>query len=173
MCNLTPPNVNCDAGCPQIQENYLHGALVTLSAQAAADADFAGWVGACAGANPNAVCQLTMDASKVTTATFNLQRHLLRLTKNGSGNVNLNPPNVDCGAGCAVREETYDHGTVVTLTAQADTGFSFTGWGEACAGFAANPVCVLTMDVAKNATANFTVRSFQLSVGKCLRQAAC
>jgi uncharacterized repeat protein (TIGR02543 family) len=42
----------------------------------------------------------------------------------------------------------------VTLTASADTGSTFTGWGGACSGTAN---CVVTMDAAKTVTATFTL----------------
>jgi hypothetical protein len=41
---------------------------------------------------------------------------------------------------------------VVTLTALAEPGSTFMGWGGACSGIA---TCTLTMDVAKEVTARF------------------
>jgi len=161
--NSDDGGIDCGATC---SANYASGTVVTLNAQAESGSNFAGWRGDCAAANPNASCQLAIDAAKVATATFNLNRYVLRLAKTGGGLVNLTPPNADCGAACTVLEETYDHGTAVTLTAQADVGFAFTGWGDACAAFGTNPICVVTMDAAKNAAASFAVRKLQLWVIK-------
>jgi len=68
----------------------------------------------------------------------------------GSGSVTSTPAGIVCGDDCS---ESYDYGTVVTLTATANTGSTFTGWGGACSGTAD---CVVTMDAAKSVTATFT-----------------
>jgi hypothetical protein len=44
--------------------------------------------------------------------------------------------------------------TQVTLTAVPTAGFAFTGWAGAC-GSAAQPLCMVTMDAAKEASAQF------------------
>jgi len=51
----------------------------------------------------------------------------LTVTKqgNGTGAVTSDPPGIDCGADCT---ESYDNGTVVTLTANPDPGSVFAGW---------------------------------------------
>ena len=52
----------------------------------------------------------------------------------------------------------YDYNTSVTLTAAAATGSTFTGWsGAGCSGTGA---CTVTMDAAKNVTANFTLKTY-------------
>ncbi len=56
----------------------------------------------------------------------------LTVGKNGSGTVTSAPAGIDCGATCSA---TYAPGTVVTLTAVAASGSTFTGWsGGGCAG---------------------------------------
>ncbi len=52
---------------------------------------------------------------------------------------------------------------VVTLTATADAGSSFSGWTGACAG---NDVCQVTMDAAKAVTATFALNHYPLTVAK-------
>ncbi len=90
-----------------------------------------------------------MDADKTCTATFTLI-HTLSVSKQGtgSGTVTSNPPGISCGTDCS---EVYNYGTVVTLTATADTGSTFTGWSG-------DPDCsdgVVTMDADKTCTATF------------------
>jgi uncharacterized repeat protein (TIGR02543 family) len=68
----------------------------------------------------------------------------------GTGTVTSNPAGIDCGADCG---ESYPIGTVVTLSATADAGSTFTGWSGACTGTAAS--CAVTMDAAQTATAAF------------------
>jgi RHS repeat-associated protein len=71
----------------------------------------------------------------------------------GSGTVTSAPAGINCGADCA---ENYTSGTVVTLTAAASTGSTFSGWSGACTG---TGTCVVTMDAAKSVSANFTLNT--------------
>ena len=50
-------------------QTYAPGAIVTLTARAAAGSGFTGWGGACAGAG-TADCVVTMSAARAVTATF-------------------------------------------------------------------------------------------------------
>ncbi|MBI5756759.1 MAG: hypothetical protein HZA12_07525, partial [Nitrospirae bacterium] len=57
---------------------------------------------------------------------------------------------IDCGTDCT---EAYNSGTVVTLTATADTGSTFSGWsGGGCTGTSA---CTITMTADTSITATF------------------
>ncbi len=67
----------------------------------------------------------------------------------GSGTVTSVPEGISCGLDCS---HTYESGTVVTLTAVADTGSTFAGWGGDCLGTGS---CVITMDQAYAVTASF------------------
>ncbi|MCZ7624917.1 MAG: hypothetical protein M5R38_02920 [Candidatus Methylomirabilis sp.] len=77
---------------------------------------------------------ITVSVLSTTTSGFlvainyggsNLQ-HTLSVTKSGNGTVRTDLPGIDCGPDC---EEHYESGTVVNLTAVADTGWLFAGWG--------------------------------------------
>lgn len=68
----------------------------------------------------------------------------LQVTGNGSGTVEQSPEG-----------DRLEHGTVLTLTAMADTGSSFTGWSGDVVG-TDNPVA-LTMSMDKAVTATFTL----------------
>ena len=76
----------------------------------------------------------------------------------GSGSVNVNPPNVTCSppsttdADC---RQVFGSSTSVTLTATADGGSSFAGWGGVCAAEGTNATCTRTIDAARSATATF------------------
>ena len=100
---------------------------------------------------------MTIGVPTTTTATFNLNRYLLRVTRtNGGGTVNFTPPNEIAGVGCTVLDQTYDHGTLVMLTAQADSNAGFMAAGVGPAQRAnQNLVCQVPMDVAKEVTAAF------------------
>jgi len=71
---------------------------------------------------------------------------------NGTGTVTSAPAGIDCGLDCS---EDYTTNTVVTLTATADPGSTFTYWSDLDC-LDANP-CVVTMDSAKSITAMFRI----------------
>jgi len=77
--------------------------------------------------------------------------HTLTVTKAGagSGTVTSSPVGISCGATCSAQ---FVHGTVVTLTATAATGSSFSGWGGACSG---TGTCTVSMDQDRAVTATF------------------
>ena len=59
----------------------------------------------------------------------------------GSGRVTSSPAGINCGSSCG---HAYDVGTLVTLTATPDNGWTFAGWsGGVCAGTGS---CVITLD---------------------------
>jgi endo-1,4-beta-xylanase len=72
------------------------------------------------------------------------------LAGDGAGVVTSIPAGIDCGVTCTVE---FTEGSVVTLTATAETGSTFTGWsGEGCSG---SGTCVVTMSQARHVTATF------------------
>ena len=121
---------------------YPAGMLVQLTAEPAVGYEFTGWSGALGGStNPT---YIVMDADKTVTATFT-ELPPVDLTVNivGNGSVTLDPPG-----------GTYPTGTDVELTANADTGWYFSGWSGDLSGLT-NPNSI-TMDTAKTVTATFT-----------------
>ncbi|MDC4223902.1 MAG: PA14 domain-containing protein [Candidatus Manganitrophus sp.] len=151
-----PAGINCGADC---SETYNINTSVTLIATPASDSDFTGWSGDCSGTG---ACTVTIDAAKSVTANFTLKRFTLTVTKSGSGEgvVRSSPAGIDCGNDCS---ETYDHNTLVFLTATSSSDSEFSGWSGACSGGAAT--CSVRLDAAKTVTANFT-RRFTLTVAK-------
>jgi hypothetical protein len=94
-----------------------------------------------------------MTADMVVTSTFALDPvALLEVSKDGDGfgSVTSDPAGIDCGSTCA---SMYSEGTVVTLTATADSGSIFVGWGGACTN--ASGSCVVTMSEGRSVTATF------------------
>jgi uncharacterized repeat protein (TIGR02543 family) len=137
--------------------NFVHGTTVTLTAAASAGSVFTGWSGACTGTS--STCQVTMDAAKTVTATFQLLRTLtVAKAGTGSGTVTSNPAGISCGSAC---EASYAHGTHVSLSAVASSGSYFdlsTGWGG-CSYFTDTGItryCVVVMDASRTVTATFT-----------------
>jgi hypothetical protein len=102
-----------------------------------------------------------MTAAATVTATFTLQQFPLNVTRagTGTGSVTSSPAGIDCGNDCV---ESYDHGTVVTLTAAAVTGSTFAGWsGGNCSG---TGTCVVTITDAATVSATFTLTTHTLTV---------
>ncbi len=70
----------------------------------------------------------------------------------GSGTVTSTPEGINCGLDCS---ETYDLDTVVSLSADADSGSYFSGWsGAGCSG---TDTCQVTMTEAKLVDAEFSL----------------
>ena len=161
----SPAGINCGTACAA---SYASGTVVTLTASPSSGSVFAGWSGACTGAG--STCQVSMNAAKTVTATFNAQMHTLTVTKvgAGSGTVTSSPAGINCGSDCS---ENYSHGTAVYLSATASVGSTFddtSGW-VGCTGFVDTGLqryCVVTMDAAKTVTATFNVQMHTLTVTK-------
>jgi len=118
---------------------YDEGTVVTLTATADSGWAFSSWSGDLTGSTNSET--ITMDADKTVTATF-IKVYTLAVTTVGQGSVTLNP------AG-----GTYDEGTVVSLTAEADSGCKFMGWSGDLTG-STNPETI-TMNDGKNVKATF------------------
>ncbi|MEZ4664629.1 MAG: tandem-95 repeat protein, partial [Caldilineaceae bacterium] len=126
--------------------SFPYGTVVTLTATADTGSTFTGWSGDVSGSsNPVTV---TIEADTAVTGTFTLEQYALTLATdgNGSGNVAADPD-----------QTLYDYGTVVTLTATAETGSAFSGWSGDVSG-SSNPVAV-TIGADTAVTATFTVNA--------------
>jgi alpha-tubulin suppressor-like RCC1 family protein len=138
-----PAGINCGATCGT---SFTAGTTVTLTATPATGSSFTGWSGAC-----NSSGQVTLDADKTCTATFNLITYTLTASKagTGSGTVTSSLPGINCGATCGA---SFTAGTAVTLTATPATGSTFAGWSGAC-----NSSGQVTLDADKTCTATFAI----------------
>jgi hypothetical protein len=152
-----PAGIDCGGDCTNV---YDYGTVITLTATADTGSAFKGWSGVtCPGTGD---CVMTISAAETVTATFNSQRQLtVNKDGSGSGTVTSNPAGIDCGATCA---NDFDYNTIVTLTATADTGSTFSGWnGATCTG---SGDCLVTMSAAETVTATFTLNQYILDVFK-------
>jgi len=156
---VTGGDINCGTVCNNL---YLLGTNISLLATPATGYIFAGWSGACTGKD---VCLVTMDAAKTVTATFTVvNKPVLTIIKSlmGRGWVKskkttlvaaavaiLSDPDIDCGDVC-VKE--YESETTVTLVAEPEPGYSFSGWSGACSG---TGECTVAVSDVTSVTANF------------------
>lgn len=114
---------------------------------------FSGWGGACGGSD--LTCTVTMSDDRDVTATFTTSATTFALTVSVTGNGTVAGPSISCtSAGGSTCSADVSTGTTVTLTAQPNSGASFTGWGGACAGTSLS--CSVTMSSAKSVTASFS-----------------
>ena len=129
---------------------YAKDTEITLTASADTGSDFLGWSGG--GCSGTGDCTVTMDAAVTVTAEFTLQTRDLDVTVNDAGEplntVTSSEGGISCGTDC---DESYNYGTVVTLTANPKLGYSFT-WSGACTG---TGECVVAMTEATSVTATF------------------
>jgi YVTN family beta-propeller protein len=70
----------------------------------------------------------------------------------GAGTITSAPTGISCPGDCT---EPYTSGTMVTLTATASAGSTFTSWAGCDSAAGTNP-CTLTVSAARTATATFT-----------------
>lgn len=86
----------------------------------------------------------------------------LSTSVSGSGTITSSPAGISCGADCS---ESYATGTYVTLTATANSGYTFAGWSGACTGTGS---CVVSMTSNKAVAATFTQNAvyYTLSASK-------
>jgi len=124
---------NPDKGC------YSYGDIVELNASADVCWKFDHWSGDLTGSGNSTT--ITMDADKTIDATFTDQ-YTLTINIDGSGDVTNNPD-----------QATYTYGTVITLTAVADSGWTFDHWSSDLTG-STNPETI-TIDADKTVNATF------------------
>jgi hypothetical protein len=135
------PNTNC-------AQPFDDGTDVVLYATPYPGSRFAGWTSGCSGTGP---CELIVGADTQVQAVF-LRQHTLTVSRNGSGTGTVSGSSINCGSSCG---HTYDQGTVVTLSASAASGSTFTGWtGGGCAG--THSTCNVTVSSDAQVTATFT-----------------
>ena len=124
---------------------------MVLSAAADAGSTFTGWSGDCTGTG---TCNLTIDAAKNVTATFELLHTLTVATDGtGTGTVTSDVGGIACPRPPAWRTA-CTHNTHVILTATPDPGSAFAGWSDGAAA-GTTPTCDVTMDSDKTVTATF------------------
>jgi hypothetical protein len=117
------------------------GTSLTLTAAAATGYRFSGWTG-CDSVS-GSTCTMSMSASKSVTANYVQQVTLSVSGSNGT---------VSVSGQSGSSPYTVDKGSSLTLTASANSGFTFSGWSGDCSG---SGTCSLTMNTDKAVTATF------------------
>jgi len=160
---VTGTGVSCGTGGTDCTETYAAATSVTLTAAADSGYTFAGWGGSCAGTSPSTT--VLVDGVKTCTATFTATASSYALTVAPvPANGTVTGGGLTCGTGGTTCAVTVSSGMSVTLTAAADSGYTFTAWGGSCAG--TSPSTTVLMNAAKTCTATFTAAasSYALTV---------
>jgi hypothetical protein len=148
---ISPPGIVCTAGTGTCEADFLSGTNVSLAAQEGSGWKFSAWGGACAGGG---ACSVVMDTSKTVSAGFEQLSYGLSVTTTAGGLVTSVPAGINCRATEGTCTTNFLSGTTVTLTYEADMGWTFTSWGGACGGAAP---CSLKMDGPRSVLAGFAV----------------
>ena len=146
-------NISCEPACSKQYDN--NETVVLTALPTGSDSTFLYWMGDCE--DVSETCELDMTVSHEVTAYFGeagSQALLVEIVSDngGEGAVFSAGDEISCEPECSA---SFPFDSVVTLTAQADTGSTFWKWEVACTG--KNPVCVVTMDDSKNVRARFGI----------------
>jgi len=143
----SPDGISCGTDCSEL---YDSNSTVTLTATPAAGSAFAGWIGC--DAATGVTCTVTMNSARAVTATFDLQRVVLTVSKTGLladlGSVTSSPSGISCGADCY---EPNDFDSVVTLT--ASPSLLLTAWSGCDA--VSGDTCTVRLRSARTVSASF------------------
>ena len=89
----------------------------------------------------------------VLTITETAHRVSVAKSGSGSGTVTSQPAGISCGATCSA---SFAHDAPVTLTAKANGGSVFAGWGGACSG--TSTTCTVSVNAVLSVNASFERR---------------
>ena len=132
-----PAGIDCPGDC---RGDFAEGTVVTLTAVPAPGWSFLSWGGSCF-EFVYSTCTLEMNSDwDAVFASFVPVYGFDVVIESGEGSVLSDPAGVDCPGDC---RGDFAEGTVVTLTAVPDTGWSFSSWGGPC--FGSSPTCTLEM----------------------------
>ena len=130
---------------------YVVGQNVFISSTANPGYTFSGWSGDLSGTNNPTSIPMNGPKNVVANFTQNQYTLIVNIAPIGSGLVTKVPD-----------KTTYVYGDVVTLTATANAGYTFSNWSGDATG-STNPVTV-TMNGNRTVTANFTPNQYTLTV---------
>ena len=130
---------------------YNQGASCTLTATANTGYTFTNWTENGSVVSTNADYTFTVEGARTLVANFTLNSYTIAATANPSAGGTVS------GAG------EYNHGTSCTLTATANTGYTFTNWTENGSVVSTNANYTFTVEGARTLVANFTLNSYTIA----------
>ena len=130
---------------------YNQGASCTLTATANTGYTFTNWTENGSVVSTNADYTFTVEGARTLVANFTLNSYTIAATANPSAGGTVS------GAG------EYNHGTSCTLTATANTGYTFTNWTENGSVVSTDSNSSFTVEGARILVANFTLNSYTIA----------
>lgn len=156
----SPAGISCGATCSFA---FADNTLVTLTGAPGANSGAVAWSG-CDSLTLENKCKVTMSSAKTVTATFNLVKRKLTVSKagTGTGTVTSSPAGINCGSECSAE---YDHDTEVTLSGTSGANTEAVKW-SGCTSVSGENKCLVSMTAAKSVTATFNLGKRELKVAK-------
>ena len=130
---------------------YNQGASCTLTATANTGYTFSNWTENGSVVSTNADYTFTVEGARTLVANFTLNSYTIAAT------VNPNEGGAVNGAG------EYDYGANCTLTATANTGYTFANWTENGSVVSTDASYTFTVTSNRNLVANFTLNTYDIS----------
>jgi hypothetical protein len=131
------------------QTTYIFETIVNLTADPDEGWVFSHWTGDLIGSN--SIDSIVMDSDKSVSAHFTEGQYLLNIIIEGNGSVIRNPD-----------QAAYSYGSVVELTALADSGYTFSHWTGDLTGN--NNSETIIMDSDKTINAHFIQEQYTLTI---------
>ena len=131
---------------------YNHGATATLTATANTGYTFTNWTKGGTVVSTDATYSFTVTEAGVYVANFTLNSYEVTVSANPTAGGTVS------GAG------TYNHGATATLTATANTGYTFTNWTKGGTVVSTSPTYSFPVTAAGAYVANFTLNSYEVTV---------
>jgi PASTA domain/Divergent InlB B-repeat domain len=154
----SPAGIECPGTC---SAEYDNGTEVTLTGTAGANTEAVKWAG-CTSVDGENKCKVAMGAAKSVTATFNLHKVELQVTKGGlgTGTVTSSPAGISCGATCSA---IFGEGQAITLTGTPTGETDAVKW-TGCDSVTAENKCVVAMKSSREVGALFNVQGPTLTI---------
>jgi uncharacterized repeat protein (TIGR02543 family) len=152
--HLTGGTITVDNNLGSYFDGYHYGDTVTLTAIPDEGYTFLRWSGDAEGTGTT--CTITIDGNKLVGAIFTQPDYeiIVTIDPSAGGSVLVEPPDIyNFG---------YHYGDVVTLTAQPNAGYYFSGWSGDASGTVQSIQLTVTGDIAL--TAHFVQNEYQLIV---------
>jgi uncharacterized repeat protein (TIGR02543 family) len=129
---------------------FNHGTSTTIVANPDTGYDFVGWSGDGVNDSGSATTTVSMIQARSLTANFSIKNYTLSLSSGLGGSVS--------GDG------SFNHGTNPTVVASSNPGYDFTGWTGQGVTNSNSATTTVSMTQARSLTANFSLRSYVLSL---------
>ncbi|HEV8564794.1 MAG TPA: GH25 family lysozyme [Actinomycetota bacterium] len=146
---VTGSRISCGDDATECSRLANPGDELTLTAVPDPGAELMGWTGECASAGTSPTCTVTALGDVSASAVFGYPVEV-SLLGTGAGVVSSSPAGVECGTTC---RGVFEAGSMVTLTATADSASTFGTWSGACAG--SSPSCQVTLTGVMEVGAQF------------------